>query len=503
MPENDQKQSKLKALWLKLIADKQRIVGAMAAILVPNIAKYLLSFELVSRWFFNLFGVSPSTYFYNNLRYFVIAILLVGYMVVFYFIYRKFIAPMDLRRRAVLGVATVLVIGGLFTLNVYALPRPPNPRVLIPTKDWSKLIADSQITNSQLPDDGGIRTKAGDQSFPPQVWTTAQAVTALLADQKDLDDKKISVIKKAFDYIEKARSPAPSTSGDPDEGWGLYEGHKKGITEIAGWVTVAYISSLESKTKIWDDAQRPIIRDRVRRDLALIVSRQSADGGWRPITDDKPKFTRTYSTAIALWSLIEARHSAFVREVIKNDYDKQIREGINWLLRTYQKMPNGVDHLGWVPNPNRSGQREAFDGLTAQVLFILSRIEDQEGFKDLKKELFLLDYKKTFIAKQDLAKRFVCANDRIHDFDLSFTSDQGPAVDFVLEGSTLLWFPWSYAALTALSKDDALSPQEQAQAKELRKQILAVKVDDINKFVNEEFIYVMAENLYCFSVSDQ
>lgn len=500
MPENDQKQSKLKSLWLKLTADKQRIVGAAAAILVPNIAKYLLSFDLVSRWFFNLFGVSPSAYFYNNLRYFVIAILLVGYMVVFYFIYRKFIAHMDLRRRAVLGVATVLVIGGLFTLNVYALPRPPNPRALIPTQEWSDSIAKSQINKSQQPDDGGIRTKAGDQSYPPQVWTTAQAITALLA-QKELDDKKISVVKKAFDYIERARSPK---SDDYDEGWGLYEGHKKTITEIAGWVTVAYISSLESKTKIWDDAQRSTIRDRVTRDLALILSRQSDDGGWRPISDNKPKFTRTYSTAIALWSLIEARRSPYVREVIKNDYDKQIREGINWLLRTYQKMPNGVDHLGWVPNPNRSGQREAFDGMTAQVLFILSRIQDQPGFEDLKKDPFLVNYKKAFVAKQDLAKRFVCANDRIHDFDLSFTSDQGPAVDFVLEGSTLLWFPWSYAALTALSKDtDALTAQEQAQAKELRKEILAAKVDDINKFVNEEFIYVMAENLYCFSVSDQ
>ena len=158
------------------------------------------------------------------------------------------------------------------------------------------------------------------------------------------------------------------------------------------------------------------------------------------------------------------------------------------------------EDLGWVPNPNRLGQREAFDGLTAQVLFILSRIENQRGFERLKQDESLLKYKRAFLNKPDLVRRFVCSNDRIHDFDLSFTNDKG-AVDFVLEGSTLLWFPWSYAALTALSNDSALTPLERDQARARRKEILDSKVDDINKFVDEEFMYVLAENLYCFSVT--
>lgn len=500
MDENNDKQSKLKELWSRQIADKQnieRIIGAVAAIILTNIAKYLLSLDRVSSWFFNLFGVSPSTYFYNNLRTFVMAILLVGYAVAFYFLYKKFIASMTSKRRAVFGVATVVVIGGLFTWNMYALPLRPAATVLIPTKEWSRRIAESQAPN------GGIRVKAIDASFPTQVWTTAQALTAMLADQKDLDEKKIPVIKKAFDYIEKARHPAPSKPGDYDEGWGLYEGHRKSITEIAGWVTVANINSLESKKEIWDGNQRHAIRERVKRDLALIVGRQSVDGGWRPINDDAPKFTRTYSTAIALWSLSEARRSDFVREAIGNNYDTHISDGINWLLKNYQTITRDgkEENLGWVPNPNRGGQREPFNGMTAQVLFILSRIEDQPGFERLNNDPNLLKYKRAFIAKQDLAKGFVCSNDRIHDFDLSFTSDKGPAVDFVLEGSTLLWFPWSYAALTALSKDSALSDQEKAQASALRTEILDSKVDDLNKFVDEEFMYVLAENLYCLSVS--
>jgi len=497
MVENGDKKSKFK-VGLKQFADKQnlqRMVGATAGILITNIGKYVLSIDLVSRWFVRLFGVSPATYFYDNLRYFVIALLLVGYALVLYLLWKKYIAPMAARRRTAFGVVLVAAIGALFALNVYSLPRRPGPNVLISTNEWSRRIAQSQAPNK------GIFAKAGDPSFPTQVWTTAQALTGMLADQNDLDDKKIAVIKSAFDYIENSRHPAIN-SDYYDEGWGLFEGHKKSVTEIAGWVTVAYVSSLESKKQIWELNQRPAIRERILRDLALIVQRQDKEGGWRPIQEDGPKFTRTYSTAIALWSLIEARRSDFVREAIANNYDSQISNGINWLLKNYQmiRRDGKEEDLGWVPNPNRGGQREPFDGLTAQVLFILSRIEDQPGFERLRQDEYLLKYKRTFINKSDLAKRFVCSNDRIHDFDLSFTNEKG-AVDFVLEGSTLLWFPWSYAALTALSKDSTLTPQERAQASARRTEILDSKVDDINKFVDEEFMYVLAENLYCLSVN--
>ena len=498
MAENGDEKSETRGFRFTRFAHRQnleRIIGAIAAILLTNVGKYLLSVELVSDSFFSLFGVSPTTYFYNNLPYFVIAILLVGYGVVLYLLYKKYIAHMASRRRAVFGALTAVMIGGVFALNVYALPLRPNANALIPTKTWSRRIAESQAPN------GGIRAKFGDASFPTQVWTTAQALTAMLADEEHLDNHQVPVIRRAFDYIEKARRPAPTKPDDYDEGWGLYEGHKKSTTEIAGWVTLAYVSSLESKIQIWDANQRSTVRERIRRDLALIIGRQSIDGGWRPIKDDGPKFTRTYSTAIALWSLAEARRSNFVREAIGNIHDSHISDGINWLLRNYQTVtPDGKENLGWVPNPNRGGQRESFDGLTAQVLFILSRIENQPGFERLKQDPHLLKYKRAFIGKQDLAKRFVCSNDRIHDFDLSFTRE-GQTVDFVLEGSTLLWFPWSYAALTALSRDSALTQQERAQASALRKEVLDSKIEDINEFVDEEFMYVLAENLYCLSIS--
>jgi hypothetical protein len=47
----------------------------------------------------------------------------------------------------------------------------------------------------------------------------------------------------------------------------------------------------------------------------------------------------------------------------------------------------------------------------------------------------------------------------------------------------------------------ALTTLEQAKALSLGKAILDKKINDINKFVDDEFMYVLAEHLYCFSVS--
>jgi hypothetical protein len=292
--------------------------------------------------------------------------------VALYFLYKKFIASSPAGKK--IPYATLAIVGTtvIFLLNVRLLPHRS---ISVPTGKWISVITETQATN------GGIRAKPGDLSFPTQVWTTAQALTAMLADQNNLDDAKIPVVKKAFAYIENARHPVPSGPNDFEEGWGLFEQSKKSITEIAGWVTVAEISSLESKKKIWDANEAVTIRERITRDLALIVQRQSTDGGWRPIKEDEKKFTRTYSTAIALWSLIEARRSVFVHEAIGDAYDSHISDGITWLLSKYQTntIETG-EMLGWVPNPNRDGQREPFAGLTAQILFILSRIEDQPKF---------------------------------------------------------------------------------------------------------------------------
>jgi hypothetical protein len=59
---------KLNGFALRKLADRktiEAIVGALAAILVTNVAKYVMSLG----WFSNVFRLPPSTYFYNNLRF--------------------------------------------------------------------------------------------------------------------------------------------------------------------------------------------------------------------------------------------------------------------------------------------------------------------------------------------------------------------------------------------------------------------------------------------------
>jgi hypothetical protein len=372
------------------------------------------------------------------------------------------------------------------SFNIYALPKPPDPYRLLPKelKKWSETIYRSQLNDGSLP------LQPLNPSSPPQVYTTAQCIKALVASQLGVEEH-VPGIKKAFAYIERARRPAPAKADDPDEGWGYFEGKKKSVTEITAWVTLAYVASLESKTKIWQDAELPAVLNIVQRDLAHLRARQDESGGWRPVIDDHPGFTRTYSTAMALWALVEARKSPLVYERIGTTYDRDISNGITWLLKNHDK------DLGWVPNPNRPKQREHYDGLNAQVLYVLSRAEDVCGF--LPADLSYLETKRAFIKDREQAtgaSQMICSNNRVHDADLAF-----PPVDFELEGSTFLWFPWAFAELTFLSTDTELRPEERDEAMRTRLATVRANIDELGAFVDSEYMYVVAEHLFCLTAS--
>jgi hypothetical protein len=124
-------------------------------------------------------------------------------------------------------------------------------------------------------------------------------------------------------------------------------------------------------------------------------------------------------------------------------------------------------------------------------------VESEPGFEFLKREERYAYAKRNFLKREEeLAQRAVRANDRLHDYDLSF---QG--VDFTLEGSTILWFPWSAAVLTYLSQDPSLSQQERDTAALIRQNLLEAKMGELIAFVEAEFMYVLAENLFCLSGS--
>ena len=332
--------------------------------------------------------------------------------------------------------------------------------------------------------DGGIRElSANDENA--NVWMTAQCLTGVLSTQKNLGTY-VPKIKKAFNFIETSRRSIPTA------GWNLYgNANPFTITEISGWVVTAQIKSLDSKTKIWDDSERREILKRIVRDLDEIKQRQDTSGGWRPIKDDYPDFTRTYSAVIALWSLIEAKRSPSVSERIGTRYDDSIRTGINWLLLTYKPG------LGWVQNPNRAGQINRFDGLTAQALFVLSRAESLEGFAYIKNEQVYANAKKEFIGNKQLAaKSAEKDNSSIPDVDIRFHNSE-----FMAEGSTFLWFPWTLAELSQLTRDESLSQDDRKAAARLRSEILNANFDKLENYVETaNLMYMYAEHLFCVSV---
>ena len=283
--------------------------------------------------------------------------------------------------------------------------------------------------------DGGIKMSPSSADNSTQVWQSAQCLVGVLSLERNVQ-ANLPQLKSAFNYLEGHHRT------DPVAGWNLYsDASPFTITEIGSWVTLANIKSLDSKTAIWNEQEKQDVIKRVGRDLDETIRRQDSSGGWRPIRDESAEYTRTYPTTMALWVLIEARTSPEVSSHVRNRYDENIRKGINWLLRTYA---NGQ---GWVPNPNRSGQREHFEGLTAQVLYVLSRVADVDTFAFVKNDSVYRTAKQDFLRNKQFAEWSIDANDsHLPDADQRFVGSE-----FHAEGSTFLWFPWTLAELTRLA----------------------------------------------------
>jgi len=344
------------------------------------------------------------------------------------------------------------------------------------TDAWTEGAFAAQVAN------GGMKSVTAGAQTSTQVWTTAQALTGVLATRKSLDSY-LPKIRAAFDYMEKLRRTKPT------EGWNYYANtNPHTVTEINCWVTLAYIESLDAKTRIWSDVERGDILNRIDRDLAEIARRQDSGGGWRPITDNSADFVRTYSTVAALWTLAEAAKSPAMHERVGAKYDQAMRRGVSWLLQNYKAGQ------GWVQNPQRTGQKDRFDGLTAHALFVLSRAETIPDLAYLKNDQTFRTARKDFIINKELATKSIEKdNSSIPDADAHF-----PGSEFMSEGSTFLWFPWSLLELTQLSRDKDLSEEERQAAGELRLEILNANAERLDQYVETaNLTYLLAENLFC------
>jgi len=384
----------------------------------------------------------------------------------------------------------VVVVPIAIVLFLKTKPTAPTSRPSKPEAEYRALLqrkadlwADTVFAAQGA--DGGIKMSPSSADATTQVWQTAQCLVGVLSLNKNVD-VYVPKIKNAFNYLEGLHKSTPV------EGWNLYgNASQYTITEIGSWVTLANIKSLDSKTAIWNEQERQDVIKHVVRDLDETNRRQDSGGGWRPIRDENTEFTRTYPTVMALWSLIEAKTSPAVGSSVGNRYDENIRKGINWLLRTYA---NGQ---GWVPNPNRSGQREHFEGLTAQVLYVLSRAADVDAFAFIKNESVYRTARQDFLKNKQFADWSIEANNsHLPDADLRFVG-----TEFLAEGSTFLWFPWTLAELTRLAQDTSMPESDRRAAAQLRLDIFNQNADKLENYVEAaNLMYILAENLYGVSV---
>lgn len=400
--------------------------------------------------------------------------------------------PATVRRRKKRSARPVVMAAALAVIIIPAVAffllrdRTRTSRPTRPESEYKALLARKADTwvatvfTSQA-GDGGIKMSPSSAEATTQVWQTAQCLLGALATRRNLDGY-VPKIKSAFKYLEGLHHSVPT------EGWNLYgNANPYTITEIGSWVTLANIASLDSKTRIWDDAEREEVLKRVVRDLDETNRRQDAAGGWRPIRDENSEFTRTYPTVMAIWSLVEAKKSPSVSQRIGNKYDENIRKGINWLLGNYK------ERQGWVPNPNRAGQKDRFDGLTAHALYVLSRAETVDASAFIKNDHVYRTAKQDFIKNKQFADWSIEANNsHLPDPDLRFVG-----TEFLAEGSTFLWFPWTLAELTQLANDAGLSEEERKAAAQLRLDIFNANSDKLENYVETaNLMYVLGENLY-------
>lgn len=457
--------------------------GRLAAITLAlgSVATLLGKVAEIKKAVFELVGAEWLQSVHLGMSVLVSALFAIGYTALGYWVYTRLMArrPSTHPHLWIAGLALLgLALTGC-TLYV-ALPPPPDVRLLV----QEELDAWQQELMGLRKGSGGLRFNRRDPSVTDQVWSTAQAGYAVLTPPGAATALPAATLRGLLDSMEQARLPQ-------DEGWGYYGPFDWGVTEIAAWVVLAELASLRPPhaLPIWgpDVATG---RQRLDRDLALLLHRRLPSGAWSPLTSHASAHERTYSTTTALWALVEARRAGLVTAGREAEVDTAIREAVTWLLGSYEDTTRS-----WVPHPARSGNNEPYPGLTAQVIYVIERARPWAG--DLLKAEFV-EYRRHFfdsvLTAPDpdhaaLATRPVSQSERTHDNDVGL-----PGEKVMLEGSTFLWLPWSLAACST----QALMQAERHDAELIARACatLAARANDLIKATRADvFTYVMAEGL--------
>lgn len=439
----------------------------------------------LKRILFELVGPQNLVSIHVGMTFFVGGLFIVGYLSLALWIYKRYVSTLEQRRRYL--YSSFLAICGLLlaAASIFAaIPSVPDVRELLRKES---VTLEKELLELGV-EGGGLRYNRLDHSVQPQTWLTAQSLTAVLSGRKDpLSDVDAKHIREHLDFIDRVRLQS-------DEGWGYMEQIDWGVTEIAGWVALAYVASAQPGIVdvVWG-RDSTVAYSRLTRDLRLLQQRQMKDGSWAPVKQtDNAKFARTYSTVMALWALVEASKHPEIRKRTGITFDDSIKGGIQWLLANYDK---GLG--GWSPNPGRARQTDNFSGLTGHVLYVLSRampdfevmLKMDQSYNDAQ-HAYLTTMVEGSTFSPSLISRPAGNNDRTHDSDRYLTGSK-----FMIESSTFLWFPWALSLCAELKQREPTAEPDRGYAKR-GCAALAGRVNDLIKFArNDPFAYVMAESL--------
>src|SRR5580704_16703045 len=107
----------------------------------------------------------------------------------------------------------------------------------------------------------------------------------------------------------------PGLCEQPDgqqDGWAYQKSLTWGVTEVNSWVLLSKIAGLRSSSDqaTLTESDTALQVQSIKADLKALVGRQHDNGGWAPIAKtEHDGHLRTYSTIMALWTLVEAKRN--------------------------------------------------------------------------------------------------------------------------------------------------------------------------------------------------
>jgi hypothetical protein len=160
-----------------------------------------------------------------------------------------------------------------------------------------------EIVASQDCSSGGFWTS--------QSWTCAQLLLGILTfpDRAKMYQREIH---HALRFLEASRIPgaiAAPTCPEMDQGWPLYYYHslRVPIVDVTCWVLIAMMKAWE--IGMWPNERGVDFANNLTSEVQILLSRQlatpgdSQNGGFCPTSALHPENVRTYTTAMALWTI--------------------------------------------------------------------------------------------------------------------------------------------------------------------------------------------------------